>query len=391
MKIRLLVTLLLINYTLSIHAQALRVGDNLPNYQLKSVVNYKTDSFNFKDAKGKILIIEFWGTWCSPCIPALQHLDEIKNKFPNDVFVVGISDDSKERLSKFLTKRAVSVPLASETDTKLNGLFQFNTVPHTIVADKNGKIIAITSPNEVTEEKIKEIISGKNPLFKSKQDKDFDSRIDYFGADESTDYSITQKAFIQGFPSFSTRGKGVFKDRRISCINLLAQSILQLAFKKSFETTIVNLPKEKKAFVPENLYCFDIIVKDSDKANLYKIMQIEATKLLGVKADIEKRVVDVYVLKNMGDVLKESIKKEQSSESSGKGIKSENIEMDFLVSFLANELQKPVVDETNLKGRYDINFEYAEEDPNSLKKVLESLGLKISKEKREVEMLIISN
>ena len=390
MRTRLLVTLLLITYTLFTHAQALKVGDNLPNYQLKSVVNYKTDSLNFKDTKGKILIIEFWGTWCSPRIPALQHLDEIRNKFPDDVFVVGISDDSKERLTKFLTKRAVNIPLASETDLKLNGMFPFNVVPHTIIVDKNGKIIAITSPNEITEEKIREIIVGKNPTFKPKQDKEFDSRIDYFGADESTDYSITQKAFIQGFPSFSTRGKGVFKDRRISCVNLSPQSILQLAFKKSSETTIVNLPKEKKSFLPENLYCFDIIVKDSDKANLYKIMQAEAMKLLGMKANIEKRTVDVYVLQKVADILKESTKKEPSGESSGKGIKSENLEMDFLVNFLANNLQKPVVDETNLKGKYDINFEYAEEDPNSLKKALESLGLRISKEKREVEMLIIS-
>lgn len=390
MKTRLLVILILITHHSFTHSQALKVGDNLPNYQLKSVVNYKSDSFNFKEAKGKILIIEFWGTWCRPCIPALQHLDEIKNKFPDDVFVVGVSDDSKERLTKFLTKRAVSVPLASEKDTKLGGIFSFRAVPHTIIADKNGKIIAITSPNEVTEGKIKEIIEGKKPDFKLKEEKEFDAKIDYFGADESTDYSIIQKAFIQGFPSFSNRGKGIFKDRRISCINLLPSSILQLAFKKSFETTIVNLSKEKQAFKPENLYCFDIIVKDSDKANLYKIMQVETQKLLGMKANIEKRVVDVYVLKKVADILKESTKKESSGESSGKGIKAEFIEMDFLVSFLANELQKPVVDETNLKGKYDINFEFASEDPTSLKKVLESLGLKISKERREVEMLIIS-
>lgn len=390
MKIRLLVALFLINYTLFVHAQALKVGDNLPNYQLKSVVNYKTDSFNFKDAKGKILIIEFWGTWCSPCIPALQHLDEIKNKYPNDVFVVGISDDSKERLTKFLTKRSVSVPLASEKDTKFNGLFSFNMVPHTIVADKNGKIIAITSPNEVTEDKIKEIIGGKIANFKLKEEKEFDSKIDYFEADESTDYSVIQKAFIQGFPSFSTRGKGSFKDRRISCINLSPSSILQLAFKKSFESTIVNLPKERQTYTPENLYCFDIIVKNSDKENLYKIMQTEATKLFGIKANIEKRLVDVYVLRKVADILKESTKKETSGGSSGRGIKAEYVEIDFLVSFLANELQKPVVDETNLKDKYDINFEFASEDPTSLKKVLESLGLKISKEKREVEMLVIN-
>jgi uncharacterized protein (TIGR03435 family) len=390
MKIRILFTLLLITYNFFAYAQALKVGDNLPNYQLKSVVSYKADSLNFKDTKGKILIIEFWGTWCSPCIPALQHLDELRNKFPDDVFVVGISDDSKERLTKFLTKRVVSIPLASEKDMKLNGIFAFNMVPHTIIADKNGKIIAITSPNEVTEEKIKEIIAGKKPDFKLKEEKEFDSKIDYFGADESTDYSVIQKAFIQGFPSFSTRGKGGFKDRRISCINLSPSSILQLAFKKSFESTIVNLPKERQTYTPENLYCFDIIVKNSEKENLHKIMQTEATKLFDIKANIEKRLVDVYVLKKVADILKESTKKETNGGSSGRGIKAEYVEMDFLVSFLANELQKPVVDETSLKGKYDINFEFASEDPTSLKKVLESLGLKISKEKREVEMLIVS-
>ncbi|HEX8504788.1 MAG TPA: redoxin family protein [Hymenobacter sp.] len=68
---------------------ALKVGDPLPDFVLPRVVNGPAATFSPAAAKDKVLVLEFWGTTCSPCIPALERLDGLQKRYPNDLQVVG--------------------------------------------------------------------------------------------------------------------------------------------------------------------------------------------------------------------------------------------------------------------------------------------------------------
>ncbi|GLU53415.1 TlpA family protein disulfide reductase [Dyadobacter frigoris] len=94
------------------YGQSPKIGDKLPYFTLDRVINSKQNIIKAEDLRGKIAIIEFWGTWCAPCIPAMTHLDVLQKHFSNDLVVIAVSDDSKERLQKFLTKNPISIPLA---------------------------------------------------------------------------------------------------------------------------------------------------------------------------------------------------------------------------------------------------------------------------------------
>ena len=61
----------------------LKVGDYLPDMQLQ-MENYHSPTAKLSDFKGKLLILDFWGTWCTPCVAALPELERLQNEWLPD-------------------------------------------------------------------------------------------------------------------------------------------------------------------------------------------------------------------------------------------------------------------------------------------------------------------
>ncbi len=276
--------------------QTPKIGDQLPDFTLSELVNSTQLTFKPEEARGKILIIEFWGTWCAPCIPALMHLDSLQRKFPADLRVIAVSDDSRERLEKFLTKKPVSIPLASDPAGKLARIFNSHIVPHSIVVNRNQQIIGSTTPDQLTEEAIRGLIEGKNMTFTQKQDSEFDPQKDYFDAKPTVQSSVEKRPYMQGLPSYSRPGKGVFKDRRITFINVLPQVIFMTAFGFSSERTKNELLKESTSYKPENIVCLDVIVPERKKESLNAVLKAVCETKFAVQAQVVKEKARVYIL-----------------------------------------------------------------------------------------------
>ena len=391
-KSLLIFTLFLLIVTQSV-AQIVKIGDFVPDYQFDKVLNYSKSSINLREAEGKILIIEFWGTWCGSCIPALEHLNEIQKKFKDDIMVVGISDDTEERLNRFLLKRPVTVPLVSDPLNRSAKFFDVKAFPQTFVADKKGKIIAITHPDEITEEKIKDLIAGKSVELKTSITNG-SSQVDYFNADQKTIFSFAIKPMIDSVrTTISKQGRDVFQDRRYTLINGTTDQFLRAIFQKTNTRMLILTDKKQFEFSPENRFCFDIIVPEEEKEDFYKIAQEEAKRRLKYKIYTEDKTVDVYVLRKIDGnvILKPSLLERKSSFSYGKRtrLSVDGGKIINLIEFLEQELKKPVVDETGLKDKYDFTVDWA--DKEELLKELQNIGLTLEKTQRPVEMLVIAD
>jgi uncharacterized protein (TIGR03435 family) len=382
-----------LSITSSTFGQIVKISDNVPDYQFDKVLNYSKSTINLREAKGKILIIEFWGTWCGPCIPYLEHLNELQQKFKDDIMVVGISDDTEERLNKFLLKRPVTIPLVSDPMNRSAKYFQVKAYPQTFIANRNGEIIAITHPSEITELLIKDLISGKKVELKTRIS-EANEDIDYFNTDQKTIFSFAIKPMIDSVGgNISKRGNGIFQNRRYSLINGTTDQFIKEIFQRTNSRTLILTDKKQFEFKPENRFCFDIIVPEENKADFYKIAQEEVKRRFKYKIYTEEKMVDVFVLKKIeGDeILKLSQLEFNESFQLGKRFRysMQGGKMANFTSFFENTFNIPVIDETGLKDKYDLTVDWANKEERT--KELQNIGLTLEKTQRPVEMLVIAD
>lgn len=91
---------------------------------------------------GKPVMIEFWGTWCGPCVASMPHVQDLWARYrERGLVVVGVSFETSDVISGFATKHGYTMPMASDPEKKLVEAYGIDGWPTTFVIDKDGKVI----------------------------------------------------------------------------------------------------------------------------------------------------------------------------------------------------------------------------------------------------------
>ena len=110
---------------------------------------------------GKVLVLNFWATWCGPCNEELPHVQKMAREFANEPFtVISISWDSDEgKWKDFIAKHEMTWLQYRDADHKLSERFGINAIPHYFTIDSDGVLTAemLGSGNDV-EGKIKKLL-----------------------------------------------------------------------------------------------------------------------------------------------------------------------------------------------------------------------------------------
>ena len=100
-------------------------------------------SWALHDLRGKVVLVNFWATWCQPCRKEMPDLDAIYRKFKDQGLVVlAISDEDAAKVKPFLTERPVSYPILLDPGRKVNDAFHIDGIPKSFVYDREGKLVA---------------------------------------------------------------------------------------------------------------------------------------------------------------------------------------------------------------------------------------------------------
>ncbi|MDE5525950.1 TlpA family protein disulfide reductase [Elizabethkingia meningoseptica] len=103
----------------------------------------KGTSYNLEDLKGKVVFINFWATWCPPCIAEMPTIQSLYENFRNDEnvkFVMLEVDGNEKKAAELFNKKGLSLPISFPNGNIPPALFK-GTLPTTVILDKNGKIV----------------------------------------------------------------------------------------------------------------------------------------------------------------------------------------------------------------------------------------------------------
>ena len=100
-------------------------------------------AWHLQDLRGKVVLVNFWATWCPPCRKEMPDLDALYNKFKDQGLVVlAISDEEAAKVSPYLAEHKVSYPVLLDPGRKVNDLFIVEGIPKSFVYDRSGKMVA---------------------------------------------------------------------------------------------------------------------------------------------------------------------------------------------------------------------------------------------------------
>jgi len=100
-------------------------------------------TWTFAELRGKVVLVNFWATWCPPCRKEMPDLETLYERFNSKGLVVlAISDEEAAKVEPFIRERKVSFPVLLDPGRKINGMFVVEGIPKSFVYDREGKLVA---------------------------------------------------------------------------------------------------------------------------------------------------------------------------------------------------------------------------------------------------------
>lgn len=392
----LVISVIIIVCALTANAQ-IKIGQSINDLQVKDLLNAPVKQIDLNKLKGKVIWLEFWATWCSPCVSAMPHLQKLQKAYKGKMQVIAISNEKEKRIRQFISNRPSNFWFSIDTADTFRSVFPYHIIPQSVLIDQNGVVVAITLPENITEQTIADVIAGKKISLPLKEDNMVkDPWGAYFSADPSTSNRFLVQPKIEGQVSGYKRylKDSIFKNRRVSLLNIPLENAYRIAYGDLPYGRTVDLTLKENVVENKKMYCIDLIVPKGHEADLMPTLRKELKARFDLQANIEKRRKMVYVL-TIADSskvanLKRSAAKEENFSANHGAFHGENIELKAIADYLEGFglVNLPVLDGTDNNYKYDIDFTFMPEKKADLENVLLNMGLQLKKEERDIDMLV---
>jgi len=135
--------------------------ENLNDFVLMDLLS---NPHSVNEWQGKIRIINFWATWCPPCLEEIPGFIELQEQYAEkNIQFIGVAIDNKESVTQYLTSKAINYPVLLAENEGLNLAKELgntmNVVPYTVIVNQQGYVIK-RHQGQISKEKLREIIAS---------------------------------------------------------------------------------------------------------------------------------------------------------------------------------------------------------------------------------------
>jgi uncharacterized protein (TIGR03435 family) len=308
--------------------------------------------------KGKVVVLEFWATWCGPCVQSIPHLNNLVEQFKDKpVVFISVTSENEDVVQLFLKSHSMKAWLGLDDYEVLNKAFHVTGIPHAVIVDASGHIAAITHPADLKPENLEEVLAGKKCSLPEPEvytvAKDSDKTVPN-QAPALFEISIREHKMpkdIRGpicMWSSETNCPGF--DGKIATV----ESALNMVFNKSSSRTFI------KCKLPNGYYDF-VLRAPVGRSNELQNQFISALRTtFGIEVKQFSKPMDVYILTQISTNAP-GLHKVEISGGGGNNIGRFQLHgsiMGGIAYYLELALRKPVFDETGMKGFYDANMKW---------------------------------
>lgn len=148
-------TVLIMFFACQILFSQVKINEHSPTIYITDYINKNKEDIKIE---GNFIVLEFWATWCAPCLDAVPHLNEIQSKYAENknLIFLSITNENPEKIKKIVAKIPFkSIVVSDQSDkTKKEYLGVNPSIPQTILIDRKGIVKWIGNPKELNSELI---------------------------------------------------------------------------------------------------------------------------------------------------------------------------------------------------------------------------------------------
>jgi thiol-disulfide isomerase/thioredoxin len=394
-----------------------KIDQLCPEFSFDTLFNYSKEKLSLAELKGKFVIVDFWGTFCLPCIAAFPKLEKWQKQFGDSLQILLVATDGYQKTKLFYeTREKANKPmyLPCAINRSMARYFQVKEVSTYVWIDDKGYIKAITDESQLTEKNIADFINGKEIVVREKAKRvTIDIKKPLFeiakGIDSNTVFfGSVLTGHLKGISSMTNLPKKGNKLSRMVAYNMGIRNLYQLAWGDitgpvpSARTVIESAHPEKltqpkienfETWKIDNTYCYEINVPDAKSDSIWKMMRDDLQQLFGYNVYLEYRTQKCLILKadtGFRYLADTTVAPVVSIGVGGITMINQSFSRfsDIISHFLPGKI---FYDETGLSGKIAITIKAQMNDVEAVNEELKRYGLHFQHEDRQVQMLVIKD